>query len=80
MPHFYISNSILGLVNEAVIEFYEFADIYLNVQLADSENNIIESSAYMLIKLLHDVNVNIFIFELSFSVVTIESIEFRYNE
>src|SRR5436305_13261008 len=80
MSHFYISNFILGLVNGAMIEFYEFADIYLTVQLGDAENNIIRFSAYMFIKLLHDVNVNIFIFKLSFSVMTIEPIEFRYNE
>src|SRR5438046_3134165 len=50
------------------------------MQLTDSENNIIESSIYILIKLLHDVDVNVSIPELPSSVMTIEPIEFRHNE
>ena len=50
------------------------------MQFAESENNIISSLIYILIKLLHDVDVNVFIFKLSSSVMTIESVEFRHNE
>src|SRR5436305_5010106 len=56
--------SIIELVNDAVIEFYELVDTHLNVQLTDFANNIIEFSTYMLIKLLYEVDVNVFIFDL----------------
>src|SRR5436305_6153256 len=71
---------ILRLVNETIIEFYDFADIYLNVQLAESENNIINSLTYILVKLLHEIDVNVFISEPFTSIILIESVEFRHNE
>ena len=79
MPHFYMSNSILGLVNGAVVEFYGFADTHLNIQLADSENNTTGPPTYMLVKLLHEVDVNVSIPGLPASVVAIELAEFQHN-
>ena len=76
MPHLYMSNSILGLVNGAVVEFYGFADTYLDVQLAGSENNITGPPTYMLVKLLHEVHVNVSIPGLPPSIVAIEPAEF----
>ena len=66
----------VGLVNGAVVEFYGFADIHLDVQLTDSENNITGPPTYMLVKLLHEVDVNISIPGLPPSVVAIELAEF----
>ena len=80
MPQFYSSNSILGLVNGAVVEFYGFADTHLHVQLTGSENNITGPPTYMLVKLLHEVDVNVFIPGLPPSVVAIEPAEFRHSE
>ena len=80
MPHLYTSNSILGLVNGAVVEFYEFADTHLDVQLADSENKRTAPPTYMLIKLLHELDIAISIPGLPPSVVGIEPAEFRYSE
>jgi hypothetical protein len=80
MPHFYIFNSILGLVNGAVVEFYGFADTHLDVQLAGSENNITGPPTYMLVKLLHEVDVNVSIPGLPPSVVAIEPAEFRHSQ
>ena len=80
MLHLYTSDSIQKLVNETVIEFYDFADNHLNAQLSNFENNIMSFSTYILIKLLHDIDVNIFIFEISSFMMTIESVEFRHNE
>ena len=75
-----MTNSILGLVNGAVVEFYGFADTHLDVQLAGSENNITGPPTYMLVKLLHEVDVNISIPGLPPSVVAIEPAEFRHSE
>src|SRR5436189_428766 len=80
MLHFYIPNSILGLVNGAVVEFYGFADTHLDVQLAGSENNITGPPTYILVKLLHEVDVNVFIPGLPPSVVAIEPAEFWHDE
>ena len=80
MPHFYTSDSTLGLVNGAVVEFYGFADIHLDMQLAGSENNITGPPIYMLVKLLHDMDVNVSIPGLPLSVVAIEPAEFRHKE
>src|SRR5947207_738505 len=52
---------ILELVNGAIVEFYEFVDILLDMQLASFENNITKLSIYMMIKLLYDVDINVFI-------------------
>ena len=78
-PIFITSNSVLGLVNGAVVEFYGFADTHLDVQLAGSESNITGPPTYMLVKLLHEVDVNISIPGLPPSVVAIEPAEFRHN-
>ena len=59
MPHFYTSDSILGLVNGAVVEFYGFSDSHLNMQLPGSENSIASPPAYMLVKLLNEVGVDV---------------------
>ena len=75
-----MSNSILGLVNSAVVQFYGFANTHLDVQLAGSENNITGPPTYMLVKLLHEVNVNVFIPRLPPLVVAIEPAQFRHSE
>src|SRR5947207_15906585 len=79
MPHLYMSDSIQGLVNGAVVEFYGFADTHLDVQLPGSQNNITGPPTYILVKLLHDVDVNVSIPGLPPSVVAIEPAEFRHN-
>ena len=69
---------ILVLVNGAVVEFYGFPDSHLNTQVQGMENNITSPPAYMLVKLLHAVDVNVSIPGLPTSVVAIEPVEFRY--
>src|SRR5277367_4583270 len=80
MLHFNMSNSILGLVNGTVVEFYGFSDTHLDVQLAGSANNITVPPTYMLVKLLHEIDVNVPIPGLPSSVVSIEPAEFRHSE
>ena len=62
-----------------MVEFYGFADTHLDIQLTGSENNITGPPTYMLVKLLHEVDVNVSIPGLPASVVAIELAEFRYN-
>ena len=80
MPHFYISNSILRLVNGAVVEFYGFPNTYLDVQLTGLENNITGPPTYMLVKLLQEVDVNVSIPGLLPSVVAIELAKSRHSQ
>ena len=62
-----------------MVEFYGFAVTHLDIQLTGSENDITGPPTYMLVKLLHEVDVNVSIPGLPPSVVAIEPAEFRYN-
>ena len=62
-----------------MVEFYGFPDSHLITQVQGMENNITSPPAYMLVKLLHAVDVNVSIPGLPGSVVAIEPVEFRYN-
>ena len=67
---------LLKLINDVIVEFYDFAN---SDETLIRDEIIVTSSAYMLIKLNHDVDVEIALSELSFSVIDIEPISITYK-
>src|SRR5436305_11125594 len=67
---------LLKLINDVIVEFYDFAN---SDETLIRDEIIVTSSAYMLIKLNHDVSVEIALSELSPSVIGIESISITYK-
>jgi hypothetical protein len=65
-----------GLINDAIVEFYGFAD---HDDTLIRDEIIMTSPTYMLIKLKHDVGVEVALPGLSHSVVGIESMSLQYK-